>query len=200
MFAVSRDEAIPREKATIRAQKVMLTILFNRVSLVILNTLSSGTRFNQEYLIYNTPLDIVEARELFFHRFRWREFVCIWTILWSQGDRWTWQFEVWPRSSPTLFARPEFMQLLAVWNIKVENQGSGVSMHSCYFTKHRTSWLWKTSSPSFSIELNDLKGSWSIRENTTQIDIKRSSESLWHGEIWEVGNLFYILYTGCPET
>jgi hypothetical protein len=39
MFTTSRDEVIPREKATIRAQRVMLTIFFGIVSLIAVDTL-----------------------------------------------------------------------------------------------------------------------------------------------------------------
>jgi hypothetical protein len=46
---------------------------------------------------------------------------------WSQGDRSIWQAEAWLRSPPTFFAKPESVRLLTIWNVKVENQGSGVS-------------------------------------------------------------------------
>jgi hypothetical protein len=46
MFAASRDKIIPREKAMIKAHKVMLTIFFSCMNLITLNTLSSGERFN----------------------------------------------------------------------------------------------------------------------------------------------------------
>jgi hypothetical protein len=59
---VSRDEVIPREKATITAQTIILMIFFNGVSLTTLNALPSGARFNQEYFIHNILPDIVEAR------------------------------------------------------------------------------------------------------------------------------------------
>jgi hypothetical protein len=65
MFAASRDEVIPREKATIRAQKVMLTIFFNDVSLITLTALSSGARFNQEYFIHSMLPEIIEVRGRF---------------------------------------------------------------------------------------------------------------------------------------
>jgi hypothetical protein len=42
MFATSREEVIPRTKATIGAQKVMLTIFFNGVKLISLNALPAG--------------------------------------------------------------------------------------------------------------------------------------------------------------
>jgi hypothetical protein len=42
MFAVSRDEVIPREKATIGAERVMLTIFFGGVSMITINALPSG--------------------------------------------------------------------------------------------------------------------------------------------------------------
>jgi hypothetical protein len=43
MFAVSRDEVIPREKATIGAQRVVLMIFFRGVGLVTVDSLPSGT-------------------------------------------------------------------------------------------------------------------------------------------------------------
>jgi hypothetical protein len=73
MFTISRDEVISREKATIGAQKVMLTIFFNDITLITLNTLPSGARFNQKYFINNILSNIVEARRRIFHRFRRRE-------------------------------------------------------------------------------------------------------------------------------
>jgi hypothetical protein len=42
MFAISRDEMIPREKATIEAQRIMLTILFSGMSLITVDTLLFG--------------------------------------------------------------------------------------------------------------------------------------------------------------
>jgi hypothetical protein len=80
LFAVSRDEVIPREKATIGAEKIMLTLFFSAVSLITLNALPSGARFNQAHFINDTPSDIIEERERIFHRFRRREFLCTWTI------------------------------------------------------------------------------------------------------------------------
>jgi hypothetical protein len=47
MLARSRGEMIPRPKATISAQKVMLTIFFSGVKLISLNALPSGARFTQ---------------------------------------------------------------------------------------------------------------------------------------------------------
>jgi hypothetical protein len=77
MFATSRDEMIPREKAMIGTQKIMLTIFFNSVSLMTLNALPSGSRFNQEYFIHNILSDIFEARGRIFHKYRQRDFLCI---------------------------------------------------------------------------------------------------------------------------
>jgi hypothetical protein len=42
MSAASRNEVIPREKATIAIQRVMLTIFFNGVSLITVNALPSS--------------------------------------------------------------------------------------------------------------------------------------------------------------
>jgi hypothetical protein len=75
MFAVSRDEVIPREKATIKAQRVMLMIFFSGVSLITVNTLPSGERFTQECFINYIPPDIVEARRKLFGRVRSRDFL-----------------------------------------------------------------------------------------------------------------------------
>jgi hypothetical protein len=49
---------------------------------------------------------------------------------------------------------------------------------------------WKTCSPSSSIESNDVNGPLSMRENIRQSDIKRSSESLSHGEIGRSGTFY----------
>jgi hypothetical protein len=80
MFSASREEVIPREKATIGSQKVMLAIFFGGMSLITLNALSSGGRFNQKYFIHDIIPDIVEARRRIFHRFHQREFSCTWII------------------------------------------------------------------------------------------------------------------------
>jgi hypothetical protein len=52
----------------------MLTGFFSAVRLVTLDTLPSGTRFNQESFIQSILLDIIEARGRTVHRFGWREF------------------------------------------------------------------------------------------------------------------------------
>jgi hypothetical protein len=62
MFATSREEVIPRTKATIGAQKVMLTIFFSGVKLISLNALSAGARFTQEYFINNILPDIFDEK------------------------------------------------------------------------------------------------------------------------------------------
>jgi hypothetical protein len=72
MFPPSRDEEIPRDKATIEIQKIMLIIFFSGVSLIILNSLPSDARFNQEYFTNNILPGIVEARRQIFYRFRRR--------------------------------------------------------------------------------------------------------------------------------
>jgi hypothetical protein len=74
MFAANREEVIPKEKATIRTQKVMLTTLFKDVNLIVLNALASGARFSQEYFIPNILSNIVEARVRISLRIREREF------------------------------------------------------------------------------------------------------------------------------
>jgi hypothetical protein len=71
------------------------------------------------------------------------------------------------------------------------------------FTRYGTSWPWKICSPSSSIGLNDVNMSLSMRENITQNNFKRSSESLSHGEIRGVGNClttykFPVWYTSHP--
>jgi hypothetical protein len=75
MFTVSRDEVIPREKATRGDQRVMLTIFFSGVSLITVNALPSGVQFTQEYFINNILLDIVEARGRIFCRIRRGELI-----------------------------------------------------------------------------------------------------------------------------
>jgi hypothetical protein len=80
MFSASRDEVIPREKATIGSQKVILAIFFGGMSLIISNPLPSGARFNQKCFIHDVIPDIVEVRRQIFHRFHQREFSCTWSI------------------------------------------------------------------------------------------------------------------------
>jgi hypothetical protein len=80
MFAVSRDEIIPREKSTIGAQRIILTIFFSSVSLITIDALPSGARFTQEYFINNILSDIIKARGRIFRRVRRGEFLCTWTI------------------------------------------------------------------------------------------------------------------------
>jgi hypothetical protein len=71
---------IPTEKAEIKGLTVLLTIFFNSASLITLDALPSGARFNQEDFIHTMLLDIIEARRRLFHRFCRREFMCRWTI------------------------------------------------------------------------------------------------------------------------
>jgi hypothetical protein len=71
---------IPREKATIRAQRVMLTIFFSGVSLITVDALPSGAQLPQEYFINNIPLGIVEVRRRIFRRVAGENFLCTWTI------------------------------------------------------------------------------------------------------------------------
>jgi hypothetical protein len=74
MFTASRDNMIAREKATIKAQSVILTIFFSGVSLITVDALLSGAQFTQEYFINNILLDIVETRGRIFRRVRRGEF------------------------------------------------------------------------------------------------------------------------------
>jgi hypothetical protein len=80
MFAASRDEVIPREKAIVDARKAMLAIVFSGVTLITMNTLPSGVRFTQKYFIINILPDIVEARGRIFRRVRRENFLCLWAI------------------------------------------------------------------------------------------------------------------------
>jgi hypothetical protein len=54
---------IPRTKATIGAQKVMLTILFSGVKLISLNALPADARFTQEYFINSILPDILDEKQ-----------------------------------------------------------------------------------------------------------------------------------------
>jgi hypothetical protein len=62
-FATIREEVIPRTKATISAQKVMLTIFFSGVKLIRLNALPAGARFTQEYFINSIFPDILDEKQ-----------------------------------------------------------------------------------------------------------------------------------------
>jgi hypothetical protein len=68
MFASSQDEVIPRTKATIGAYKVMVTIFFSGLHLIILKALRLGTRFNQEYFIIEILPGIVNEGRQIIHR------------------------------------------------------------------------------------------------------------------------------------
>jgi hypothetical protein len=70
MFARSRDEVIPRTKATIGAQNVMLTIFVGGVKLVSINALPAGARVTQEHLINSILFDIVNERGRIVQRVR----------------------------------------------------------------------------------------------------------------------------------
>jgi transposase len=70
VFTRSRDEAIPRTKTTIDAQKVILTIFFSSVKLVSLNTLPPGARFTQKYFINSILSDIVNKMGRILQRVR----------------------------------------------------------------------------------------------------------------------------------
>jgi hypothetical protein len=129
MFARSRDDVIPRTKATIGAQKVMLTIFFSGVRLINLNALPPRARFTQEYFMNSILPDIANKMGRIFQRVRRRIFCAhgqFRVSRWSQGDRWTWQSGAWPSSalndSPDLSPR-----LLIIRHVEASNQGSGVS-------------------------------------------------------------------------
>jgi hypothetical protein len=68
MFASSRDEVIPRTKATIGTHRVMVTIFFDALYLVTLTALRPGTQFNQEYFIDEILPGIVTERRQIFRR------------------------------------------------------------------------------------------------------------------------------------
>jgi NADH:ubiquinone oxidoreductase subunit D len=69
MFARSRDEMIPRIKATIGAQTIILTIFFSSMKLVSLSALPSGARLTQEYFINSILTDIVNEMGKFSKEF-----------------------------------------------------------------------------------------------------------------------------------
>jgi hypothetical protein len=66
MFALSRDEVIPRTKATIGAHRVMVTIFFSGLHMITLKALPPGNRFNQEYFIDEILPGIVNKRRQIF--------------------------------------------------------------------------------------------------------------------------------------
>jgi hypothetical protein len=68
MFASSRDEVIPRKKATKGAHKVMVTTFFSCLYLITLKAPQSGTQFNQKYFIDEILLGIVDERRQIFRR------------------------------------------------------------------------------------------------------------------------------------
>jgi transposase len=51
MFAVSAAEVVPRTKQNISTRKTMVTIFFTYTRSLVLNFLTKGTRFNQDYFI-----------------------------------------------------------------------------------------------------------------------------------------------------
>jgi hypothetical protein len=75
MFAAGPDEVIPREKTTIGARKVMVTVFFSGAKLVSLQALPPGARFTQEYFVNTIVPDIVDARREIFQRVRWGDFL-----------------------------------------------------------------------------------------------------------------------------
>jgi histone-lysine N-methyltransferase SETMAR len=74
MFATSREEVISRTKATIGAQKVMLTIFFSGVKLISLNVLPTGAQFTQEYFINSILPDILDEKQRILRRNRRGDF------------------------------------------------------------------------------------------------------------------------------
>jgi histone-lysine N-methyltransferase SETMAR len=74
MFAISREEVIRRTKATIGAQKVMLTIFFSGMKLINLNALPAGARFTQEYFINSILPDILDEKQRIIRRNRRGDF------------------------------------------------------------------------------------------------------------------------------
>jgi hypothetical protein len=115
---------------------------------------------------------------------------------WSQGDRWTCQSEPWPHSPPILFARPESMWFLAIWNVEAEHQGSSVSDGWKIMTAFDKVWDELTLDDLQSVFFNWIgRFEWVNEhgENITQIKIQRLSESLSHGEIEGSRELFHTL-------
>jgi histone-lysine N-methyltransferase SETMAR len=74
MFATSREEVIPRTKARIGVQKVLLTIFFSSVKLISPNALPAGARFTQEYFINSSLPDILDEKQRILGRNRRGDF------------------------------------------------------------------------------------------------------------------------------
>jgi hypothetical protein len=62
MFASGRENVITREKQTIEARKVMLTIFFSRTRLTSLEALPHDRTYTQEYFIGNILPDLVNEK------------------------------------------------------------------------------------------------------------------------------------------
>jgi hypothetical protein len=51
MFATAAREVVPRTRQNIFAKKIIVTIFFTSIRLLVLNFLSKATEFNQDYFI-----------------------------------------------------------------------------------------------------------------------------------------------------
>jgi hypothetical protein len=74
MFAAGRDKMIPREKQTIDAHKVILTIFFTSRHLIILDSLLSHQTYTQNYFTENILPDIVREKTRFCRKHRRTQF------------------------------------------------------------------------------------------------------------------------------
>jgi hypothetical protein len=82
MFTSGRENVIPREKQTIDARKIMLTIFFSGISMISLEALPHDQTCTQEYFIANIGHDVVNEKMQIWRRHRGEEdnFSSIWTI------------------------------------------------------------------------------------------------------------------------
>jgi hypothetical protein len=116
---------------------------------------------------------------------------------WSQSYCIKLRCEVWMSFPPTLFAIPEYLRLLALWNIWTQNKEWTISDSWRSWQRSGKTRYSKTSSPSSSIELNVLNRLLSMGENTALSDIKIWSESLSHGKVMGRELFIYLISVFC---
>jgi hypothetical protein len=101
--------------------------------------------------------------------------------------------QAWMLFSSILFARPEFVRLLALWNVEKQDEGPDVSGSWMSWQQFCKIWHSEISNPFSSIRWNVLIGSSSTRKSTILNSNRKSSESLPQGENDQGRELLHIV-------
>jgi hypothetical protein len=117
-----------------------------------------------------------------------------WTIAMTESDHINLRSETWTHFPSTLFARPELLWLLVLWNIEAQDEGPVIPDGQKPWQRSRKIRHSKISSPSSSILWNTLIMLLNTRESIILNSNKRSFESLPQGKIRQVVATFWTSY------